>query len=64
MSLTDCQDADIAFLLDGSGSVSREDFFKMKEFVKSLVRAFLGRSKKGKSLQVKSTVLPLSHKLL
>lgn len=62
MSLTDCPAADIAFLLDGSGSVAYEDFQKMKEFVKSLVRSFLGL--KGTSLQVKITVFPLSHKIL
>ncbi|KAG7227828.1 hypothetical protein INR49_013622 [Caranx melampygus] len=50
-SIEDCQDADIAFLLDGSGSVSGTDFQKMREFVKSLVRSFLGRSKKGKNVQ-------------
>lgn len=36
-------EADIAFLLDGSGSVSREDFDKMKEFVKRLINSFLGK---------------------
>ncbi|XP_014831786.1 PREDICTED: integrin alpha-X-like [Poecilia mexicana] len=35
--------ADIAFLLDGSGSVSTEDFIRMKEFVKKLIETFLGR---------------------
>ncbi|XP_035997644.1 collagen alpha-6(VI) chain [Fundulus heteroclitus] len=35
--------ADIAFLLDGSGSVSSEDFRRMKDFVKGLIRSFLGK---------------------
>ncbi|XP_014870615.1 integrin alpha-X-like isoform X2 [Poecilia latipinna] len=35
--------ADIAFLLDGSGSVSTEDFNTMKDFVKKLIETFLGR---------------------
>ncbi|XP_054913744.1 integrin alpha-M-like [Poeciliopsis prolifica] len=35
--------ADIAFLLDGSGSVVYDDFIKMKEFVKNLIRTFQGR---------------------
>uniref|UniRef100_A0A096M7H2 VWFA domain-containing protein n=1 Tax=Poecilia formosa TaxID=48698 RepID=A0A096M7H2_POEFO len=35
--------ADIAFLLDGSGSVSSQDFSRMKEFVKNLIRTFLDR---------------------
>ncbi|KAM9816992.1 integrin alpha-X-like [Neosynchiropus ocellatus] len=34
--------ADLAFLLDGSGSVSPTDFTKMKVFVKNLVKSFLG----------------------
>ncbi|XP_035998461.1 integrin alpha-M [Fundulus heteroclitus] len=33
----------IAFLLDGSGSVSGEDFKSMKDFVKGLIRSFLGK---------------------
>ncbi|XP_078135070.1 integrin alpha-X-like [Sander vitreus] len=37
----ECRSADIAFLLDGSGSVSREDFISMKTFVKDLVRSLL-----------------------
>ncbi|KAL3967669.1 antigen [Sarotherodon galilaeus] len=32
---------DIAFLLDGSGSVSSGDFRKMKKFVKDLIQSFL-----------------------
>ncbi|XP_023145572.2 integrin alpha-X-like [Amphiprion ocellaris] len=41
-SLEECRTkADIAFLLDGSGSVSAEDFQTMKDFVKKLVRSFL-----------------------
>ncbi|XP_034716994.1 integrin alpha-X-like [Etheostoma cragini] len=37
----ECRSADIAFLLDGSGSVSRLDFNTMKTFVKDLVRSLL-----------------------
>uniref|UniRef100_A0A3Q0SFX1 VWFA domain-containing protein n=1 Tax=Amphilophus citrinellus TaxID=61819 RepID=A0A3Q0SFX1_AMPCI len=41
-SLQECQtQADIAFLLDGSGSVSGTDFQTMKTFVKNLIRSFL-----------------------
>ncbi|KAK9530458.1 hypothetical protein VZT92_011956 [Zoarces viviparus] len=36
-----CQSADIAFLLDGSGSVALTDFQTMKTFVKDLVRSLL-----------------------
>ncbi|KAM4715237.1 integrin alpha-M-like [Anableps anableps] len=40
----ECQtQADIAFLLDGSGSVYASDFKRMKYFVKNLIRSFLGR---------------------
>ncbi|KAM4526102.1 integrin alpha-M-like [Fundulus diaphanus] len=35
--------ADIAFLLDGSGSVYGEDFMRMKDFVKGLIKSFLGK---------------------
>ncbi|XP_054913750.1 integrin alpha-X-like [Poeciliopsis prolifica] len=35
--------ADIAFLLDGSGSVASVDFIRMKVFVKNLIKTFLGR---------------------
>lgn len=38
--------ADIAFLLDGSGSVGSEDFERMKVFVKSLVSSFKGQDTK------------------
>lgn len=34
-------DTDIAFLLDGSGSVSSQDFRTMKTFVKNLIRKLL-----------------------
>ncbi|XP_037611592.1 integrin alpha-M-like [Sebastes umbrosus] len=37
----ECRSADIAFLLDGSGSVNDEDFDKMKTFVRDLVRSLL-----------------------
>ncbi|XP_071395803.1 integrin alpha-M-like [Centroberyx affinis] len=43
-SLEECQiKADIAFLLDGSGSVNSRDFTTMKTFVKDLIRSLLGR---------------------
>ncbi|XP_027145041.1 integrin alpha-M-like isoform X1 [Larimichthys crocea] len=43
-SLPECQiEADIAFLLDGSGSVNSNDFQRMKVFVKDLVRSFVGQ---------------------
>uniref|UniRef100_A0A673Y164 Integrin alpha-M-like n=1 Tax=Salmo trutta TaxID=8032 RepID=A0A673Y164_SALTR len=46
-SLEECPgQTDIAFLLDGSGSVDRSDFEKMKDFVKELIREFLGRDTK------------------
>ncbi|MEQ2297729.1 hypothetical protein AMECASPLE_037622, partial [Ameca splendens] len=38
--------ADIAFLLDGSGSVRPDDFSRMKTFVKNLIKSFLGRDVK------------------
>lgn len=50
-SLQECRiNADIAFLLDGSGSVSEEDFQTMKNFVKNLVRSFL--SHKGTQFSI------------
>uniref|UniRef100_A0AAV2LIE3 VWFA domain-containing protein n=1 Tax=Knipowitschia caucasica TaxID=637954 RepID=A0AAV2LIE3_KNICA len=41
----DCpsQPADIAFLLDGSGSVHPKDFTKMKDFVVKVIQAFIGK---------------------
>ncbi|KAM9837953.1 integrin alpha-M-like [Aulostomus maculatus] len=43
-SIEDCRiQADIAFLLDGSGSVGAEDFNRMKDFVKNLVKSFQGK---------------------
>ncbi|CAG07592.1 unnamed protein product, partial [Tetraodon nigroviridis] len=38
--------ADVAFLLDGSGSVNPSDFDRMKTFVSTLVRSFKGRDTK------------------
>ncbi|XP_062386411.1 deleted in malignant brain tumors 1 protein-like [Sardina pilchardus] len=38
---TTTQKADIAFLLDGSGSVDSHQFFTMKEFVKNVARTLL-----------------------
>lgn len=44
---TDCpSQADVAFLLDGSGSVNPADFERMKIFVKTLIRSFKGRDTK------------------
>uniref|UniRef100_A0AAZ1XG38 VWFA domain-containing protein n=1 Tax=Oreochromis aureus TaxID=47969 RepID=A0AAZ1XG38_OREAU len=41
-SLEDCEtQVDLAFLLDGSGSVSRPDFRTMKKFVRDLIESFL-----------------------
>ncbi|XP_044033536.1 integrin alpha-M-like [Siniperca chuatsi] len=37
----ECRSSDIAFLLDGSGSVTTTDFRTMKTFVKNLVRSLL-----------------------
>ncbi|XP_041740665.2 integrin alpha-M [Coregonus clupeaformis] len=37
---------DIAFILDGSGSVTGTEFNQMKAFVKDLIREFLGRDTK------------------
>ncbi|KAK2820324.1 hypothetical protein Q5P01_023283 [Channa striata] len=43
-SAKECQfQADIAFLLDGSGSVRAAEFQRMKTFVKNLVQSFLNR---------------------
>ncbi|XP_072524110.1 integrin alpha-M [Salminus brasiliensis] len=45
-TLRDCPppaQTDIAFLLDGSGSVSRNDFHKMKNFVVTLVQGLISR---------------------
>jgi len=41
---TDCPGAaaDIAFLMDGSGSVSPGDFISMKTFIKHMIRSLLG----------------------
>lgn len=45
--LTECLiGTDIAFLLDGSGSVKSQDFQKMKTFVKNLVGSFLSSDTK------------------
>ena len=44
---TECRTiADIAFLLDGSGSVDSNDFERMKNFVKSVVKSFPGKDTK------------------
>ncbi|XP_015249738.1 PREDICTED: integrin alpha-D-like [Cyprinodon variegatus] len=52
-------EADIAFLLDGSGSVAHEDFNKMKAFVKNLIRAFLGKDTQFAITQFSS--YPFTH---
>ena len=44
--LTECRTQEIAFLLDGSGSVDAEDFYRMKTFVKNLVGSFQGQDTK------------------
>ncbi|XP_077594979.1 integrin alpha-M-like [Stigmatopora nigra] len=44
-SLDECRNkADIAFLLDGSGSVKRDEFTKMKNFVIGLIESFVGKN--------------------
>lgn len=51
MSLTECRtEADIAFLLDGSGSVIKRDFTIMKNFVKKMVRPFVGKDTQVKGV--------------
>lgn len=43
--MTDCPDlSEIAFLLDGSGSVGAEDFKAMKNFVKLLIKSLRTKS--------------------
>ncbi|KAM6897891.1 integrin alpha-M-like [Xenentodon cancila] len=43
-SIKECStQADIAFLLDGSGSVYEPDFTRMKTFVKNMIRFFQGK---------------------
>lgn len=39
----DCQQTDIAFLLDGSGSISQQDFTTMKNFVINMVNGLKDR---------------------
>uniref|UniRef100_A0A3Q3GEV9 Integrin alpha-M-like n=1 Tax=Labrus bergylta TaxID=56723 RepID=A0A3Q3GEV9_9LABR len=47
LSLSKCQaQADITFLLDGSGSVISRDFTKMKTFVKEMIKLFQGKDTK------------------
>lgn len=46
-TIDDCpSQADIAFLLDGSGSIYPEEFSKMKQFLTSLVGSFVGKDTK------------------
>ncbi|XP_022599094.1 integrin alpha-M-like [Seriola dumerili] len=55
-SLEDCRaEADIAFLLDGSGSVSGPDFRRMKEFVIDLVRTLMGKGRQFAVAQFSSS---------
>lgn len=42
--LAECKATDIAFLLDGSGSVNSDDFVAMKEFVIDLMRKLLKKN--------------------
>ncbi|XP_051273640.1 integrin alpha-M isoform X2 [Dicentrarchus labrax] len=59
-SLDECRsEADIAFLLDGSGSVASQDFTKMKDFVKNLVNSFQGKDTKFAIAQFSNA--PLVH---
>uniref|UniRef100_A0A1A8IND8 VWFA domain-containing protein n=1 Tax=Nothobranchius kuhntae TaxID=321403 RepID=A0A1A8IND8_NOTKU len=52
-STEECQNmADIAFLLDASGSVAAEDFVKMKTFVKNLISSFLRRETEATKFSV------------
>ncbi|XP_027901497.1 integrin alpha-X-like isoform X2 [Xiphophorus couchianus] len=51
--------ADIAFLLDGSGSVRDDDFSRMKTFVKNMIRTFLGRDTQFAITQFSSS--PTTH---
>ncbi|XP_014833771.1 PREDICTED: integrin alpha-X-like [Poecilia mexicana] len=55
----ECPQTNIAFLLDGSGSVSREDFSRMKEFVKNMIRSLLGRDTQFAITQFSSS--PTTH---
>ncbi|KAF7659509.1 hypothetical protein LDENG_00295850 [Lucifuga dentata] len=56
-SLEECQiKADIAFLLDGSGSVGSNDFTKMKTFVTKLISSFVGRGTQFAIVQFSSEV--------
>uniref|UniRef100_A0A3B4X8S1 Integrin alpha-M-like n=1 Tax=Seriola lalandi dorsalis TaxID=1841481 RepID=A0A3B4X8S1_SERLL len=55
-SLEDCRaEADIAFLLDGSGSVSDPDFRRMKDFVIDLVRTLMGKGRQFAVAQFSSS---------
>lgn len=38
------QEMDIAFLIDGSGSIDQSDFTQMKDFVKALIGQFASTS--------------------
>ncbi|XP_076008041.1 integrin alpha-D-like [Genypterus blacodes] len=51
------QHADIAFLMDGSGSVSPADFRRTKAFVKGLIRSFQGRGTQFAIIQFSSNVV-------
>ncbi|KAM8836110.1 integrin alpha-M-like isoform 1-T1 [Spinachia spinachia] len=54
-STGECRSADIAFLLDGSGSVGALDFTTMKTFVKNLVRSLLPADTKFSIVQFSSS---------
>lgn len=47
--LTDCGESDIAFLLDGSGSVLPEDFVTVKTFVKNLMDSLNQKGTKART---------------
>ncbi|CAK6971027.1 integrin alpha-M-like [Scomber scombrus] len=56
-SIEECRTkADIAFLLDGSGSVEYNDFQRMKDFVKSVVKSFPGKDTQFAIAQFSSRV--------
>ena len=46
VSSSECKATDIAFLLDGSGSVKPHQFSTMKTFVKNLIRKLLKQNTK------------------
>ncbi|KAM9100539.1 integrin alpha-X [Sarcophilus harrisii] len=59
-ALQECpqQDSDIAFLIDGSGSISSSDFEKMKNFVKAVMSQFERPNTQFSLMQFSSTFWP------